>query len=497
MEANLSRTSSLAWVFVALLTGLMLTPLLNAQVQLERLPYSGDVLVYRAIKQGRLQLPSSRMVMDQTRPDVSCNPAPCVFTPVTASSKTNISNENPVAANPANGLNLLSGANDYNCQTTSFVGMYSSSDGGTTWNRICLPGSGGEGDPIVGFDLNGVAYGGGIQSGSIKVASSTNGGMSFGTPKTVTGPLLGYLADKPWLEVDTNKNSSFKNALYVSATQFDFSSNSEISVSHSNDGGNTWTTKAIDTKQIFPNAVDQFSDIAVGSDGTVYVHWLRCPASSSHGECEGQVSNIMFSKSSDGGNTWSTPISAATVTLVPSPSGGGFYGTLPNFNSERVSNIASNAATGSGATARVYLSVYNWTGTQMQVELVTSTDGGATWGAPVIVSAIPKGDQFFQWVNLTSNGKGIAVSWLDRRNDSANKLYQPFFALSTNGGTSFGNAHALSSAKSNPANDGFGGGFMGDYRTHVWNGTTIDAVWMDTTITGNNCQDEFGGVRLR
>jgi hypothetical protein len=38
---------------------------------------------------------------------------------------------------------------------------------------------------------------------------------------------------------------------------------------------------------------------------------------------------------------------------------------------------------------------------------------------------------------------------------------------------------------------------MGDYRTHVWSGFVVDAVWMDTTATGSNCQDEFGGVRFK
>ena len=39
-----------------------------------------------------------------------------------------------------------------------------------------------------------------------------------------------------------------------------------------------------------------------------------------------------------------------------------------------------------------------------------------------------------------------------------------------------------------------GGTFMGDYRTHVWKGQSIYAVWMDSTTGTNNMQDEFGGV---
>lgn len=499
MEANVSKTTSVTCGAILICTlVLAFTPVLSAQTAvLEKLPYSGGVLMSRAIRAGRVQLHSNGG-NQVTNPDLTCTPAPCVYTPVRASEGGQPVNENPVAANPANAMNLLSGANDYNCSTLQ--GFFSSSDGGSTWSHTCLPlyqsGAFGEGDPIVGFDTNGVAYAGGIQSGNYVVASSTNGGVSFGTPVVAAKAILGYLADKPWLEIDTGASSPHKNTLYVSGTQFASNSNSEISVSHSSDGGKTWVTKAVDTEQVFPTEVDQFSDLAIGGDGTVYVNWLRCPANGTTGDCGGTVSKIMFSKSTDGGNTWSAATAAATITLLPD-GGGGFYGTLPNFPSERISNLASNAVSGSGATAKVYLSVYTWTGTQAQVLLVTSANGGTTWGAPVIVSSIPKGDQWFQWVNVSAGPGKIAVTWLDRRNDSANKLYQPFFAVSSNGGTSFGAAHALSASKSNPANDGFGGAFMGDYRTHVWNGKAVDAVWMDTTTGVTNCQDEFGGVLLK
>jgi hypothetical protein len=472
---------------------MLLTPALNGQsVVLENLPYSGGVLMARAIQQGRVQIHSG--VSDLLGiPPVTCSPVPCVFTPDRASEGGQPVNEDPIAVNPTNSQNLLSGGNDYNC--ANIQGFFSSSDGGTTWSHVCLSGSGGEGDPIVGFDLNGKAYAGGIQNGDYVLASSTDGGLTFGTPVIVSTPLLGSggLADKPWLEVDVNAASPFKNALYVSGTQFSSGSNSEISVSHSTDGGLTWTTKVVDTEQIYPTEVDQFSDLAIGKDGTVYLNWLRCPANGPTGNCGDTVSDIMFSKSTDGGNTWSTASVVTTVKLMPDPSGAGFYGTLPHFNSERISDIPSNAVLGVGATARVYVAVYTWTGTVAEVEVIKSTNGGSSWGAPVVVSAPTTGDQFFQWINVGGGGRA-AVTWLDRRNDTADKLYQPFYALSTP--TGYSPATALSAAKSNPAKDGFGGSFIGDYRTHVWSGGTVYAVWMDTTTGTNNSQDEFGGVKL-
>ena len=56
---------------------------------------------------------------------------------------------------------------------------------------------------------------------------------------------------------------------------------------------------------------------------------------------------------------------------------------------------------------------------------------------------------------LGANGSRIVVTWLDRRNDTANRLYQPFFALSSNP-AHFPGAHPLSTKQSNPQNDGFG-----------------------------------------
>jgi hypothetical protein len=199
----------------------------------------------------------------------------------------------------------------------------------------------------------------------------------------------------------------------------------------------------------------------------------------------------MFSKSTDGGNTWSTESNVGTITLAPDACFCGFYGSLPNTN-ERVSNLPSNGAIGSGSTAKVYVAAYNWTGTRMQVEVFRSNTGGASWGTPVIVNpTVTNGDEFFQWLNVNSAGT-IGVTWLDRRNDTANLSYQPFFAFSKNSGGNFSNGHALSAKKSNPNNDGFGGTFMGDYTGNAWTGLTLYQSYMDTTT--NTSQDFVTGV---
>jgi hypothetical protein len=499
---NQLKAQAVAFVSLAFVL-LFCAQIASAQnpVFLPNTPESTSVIVAKEIHSGRLQLPLNT---DATLivPALACSPVPCVLPNVQASGGVNIANEDPIAANPKNALQLLTGANDYSC-SSSLQGFYASSDGGSTWTRTCLPvisGGAGDGDPTVGYDLLGNAFAGGIQTNSagqlIVVSTSTNNGTTWGTPVIAAKPTFsGGTTDKDWLQIDTNAASPHANCLYVSNTQFDASSDSEISVSHSCDHNKTWRTKVVDTKQIYPSEVDQFSDLAIGKDGTVYVSWLRCPATGSTGDCGGTTSVLLISKSTDGGNTWSAPVTMATVTLAPDTCGA-FYGCLPN-TFERVSEIPAIAidnSTGKNA-GHLYVVYYNWTGTQLKVYVAHSTNGGTTWSAGVPTApATATHDQFFPWINVASNGE-IGATWLDRRNDPNNINYDAYLGGSTNGGGSFPLNAKLTSVMSNPFNDGFGGAFMGDYTGNTIIGATLYASWMDSRI-GTFMQDEVGGYKV-
>jgi len=435
---------------------------------------------------------------------LTCSPEPCVLPNVQASEGGLPVNEDPIASNPRNPMQLLTGGNDYNCG--SLQGFYASGDGGSTWSLNCLNTiSGfysGAGDPIVGYDRNGFAYTGGVNlkpgptfEGVISLARSVNNGATWGATILAVNPVFpAGLTDKPWLQIDTNAASPHVNTLYISVTQYDSTGlNNEISVSHSSDGGKTWTTVPVDTEQIFP-AIDQFSDLAIGKDGTVYVSWLRCTANGPAGDCGGTTASMVLSKSTDGGNTWSAPVTIAQVNLAPDSCICAYYGNLPG-TFERVSDIpAIGIDNSSGPHAgNLYAVMYSWTGTQMRVGIVTSTNGGTTCSKPVPVAPSSQThDQFFPWLSVSSTGT-VGVTWLDRLNDPANLSYQAFAALSTNGGLSFSTNAALTPNLSNPNNDGFGGGFMGDYTGNIWAGNALVASWMDSS-NGVNMQDQVGGL---
>jgi hypothetical protein len=495
-EANAVTCAALVFVFA------FCTAIATAQnpLGLPVSPKSGSLLVAEAIHSGAIQLPLSQE-MSLIEPALTCSPVPCVLPNVQASGGTNIANEDPIAANPKNAKQLLTGANDYSCSAT-LQGFYNSTDGGSTWTHTCLPaisGGSGDGDPMVGYDLLGNAFAGGIQIGPpgqvIVVAISTNNGTTWSTPVVASKPTIsGGITDKGWLQIDTTASSPHANCLYLSNTQFDSTeTKTQISVSHSCDHGQTWKTVTVDPVQ--SSVIDQFSDLAIGKDGAVYVSWQRCSPTGPTSDCGGTTAKMFASKSTDGGTTWSTPVTIVSANLAPDTCGA-YYGCLPN-TFERVSNIpviAIDNSTGANA-GHLYVIYYNWTGTQLKVYVTHSTNGGATWSAGVPVApASATHDQFFAWLNVAANGD-IGATWLDRRNDPNNLLYDSYLGGSANGGASFPLNAKLTSVMSNPNDDGFGGGFMGDYTGNTIAGSTLYASWMDMR-NGSFSQDYVGGYKV-
>jgi len=462
---------------------------------LPKSPLSGSVLMAQAIHSGKIKLPRSTASRQYIHPRLTCTPTPCALPNVQASEGGQPVDEDPIATNPTNAQNLLTGGNDYNCP--SLTGFYTSTDGGNSWTTTCMNTLSGFGcgDPGVGYDLNNNAYITGIDCGqpAIIFEKSTDGGP-WSAPAIAVNPLFyqGF-TDKPWLQIDDNPSSPFANSLYISVTQFDAAGDSTISVSHSRDGGATWSVPIyVDWLQLAP-AVDQFSDMTIGADGTVYVTWMRCPGTGPTGDCGGTTATFYFAKSTDGGNTWSAPAPITTATLAPDTCSD-YYGTLPN-TCERVSDIPVVGIDNSTDAYHgdLYVAFYNWTGSFMQVEVTTSTNGGATWSTPVPVApSSDTHDQFFPWLSVGNSG-AVGVTWLDRRNDPSNLSYEAFAGVSTDGGATFPNLQ-IATQPSNPNNDGFGGMFMGDYTGNAWDntGNTLYASWMDTR-NGVNTQDEVGG----
>jgi hypothetical protein len=431
----------------------------------------------------------------------SCSPVPCVLPPTQASEGGGLVTDTPIAANPTNGLQLLLGSTDYNCTGGSNVGEHLSIDGGTTWTRVdCMPGIEEDkrgytalGEPSVGYDAKGNAYAAGEYQdlssrgtyGLVGLQESTNG-SGWGSPvAAVLGPGQSYPA---WtrLAVDANPRSPYAGALYISTVLFtDVGNDNQVFVSHSTQGGATWAQVPVDGVNKSSQAFDNYTRATVGASGTVYVTWLHC---SDPQPCTS--ANIMFSESRDGGNTWSTPARVAGVQMPVSQS-------LPHTG-ERMYNYPSISVDNSDGpyAGSLYVVMYNWTGAYMRVIMIRSTDGGTTWSQPIHPAPDKyTHDQFFPAISVNKNGL-VGVSWLDRRNDPNDIDYQAFAAISYDGGQTFGPNWQLTTAFSNPKNNGTENNWMGDYTGNTWVGDKFIAAWMDSS-NGVDMQEVVGGVQLK
>jgi len=434
---------------------------------------------------------------------ITCSPAPCILPPTQASEGGYAVNTVSLAVDSLNPQYLALGANDFNClQNAGFMAVYSSTDGGSTWqgpfclpqirrgNKIFIP----DIDPVVSYDRNGVAYVAASYSyrygsnyiGFVALLKSTDG-INWSEPVEVL-QVQRTSTSNSWLTVDTNAHSPFANALYVSAVLTGPSgddSENQVMVSHSDDGGASWRQVTVAPIQHAP-AGDVYTNMVVGQDGTVYLAWMYCNSGPFY-FCSDHKGHMVFSKSSDGGNTWSTPTLLTTVTL----------GGLANSNVYLTNYpaIAVDASDGPNGGS-LYVALNTWTGAYERIGVIRSIDGGKTWSKPVPVAPPSDNhDQFFPWISVSSAGL-VGVSWLDCRNDPTDVSYQAFGAISTDGGKSFQPNVELTTAFSNPNNNG-GDGWMGDYTGNAWAGpNNFVAAWMDSS-NGVDMQVMVGGIRLK
>jgi len=437
---------------------------------------------------------------------LTCSPAPCVLPPTQVTAPGYFVANASVVADPVNSKNLLYGSQGGKCGS---MGFYFSSDGGSTWsltncmaNIITNKGRGvyyPAGESMVAYDLHGDAYSAEAYIDSeglgfdLIVVQKSSDGVNWSDPQLAVA--LGFFKLLcSWFTVDTNPQSPRANSLYISTISLleQKQARSQVNVAHSNDGGRHWINVAAAPKSVYP-AGDRYRNVATGKDGAVSVTWQHCPAGGPNANCKKDKAYMLFSKSTDGGSTWSAPATIAELPLTPDACNCG-EGSLPNTNVVIYNYPIIGVDNSSGPYAgKLYVTMYSWTGTYMQVQVVSSTDGGNTWSAPVPV-APPNAthDQFFPWLSVSSTGI-VGVSWLDRRNDPNNVNYQPFAAISRDGGQTFASNIVLNSSFSNP-NIG-GETYMGDYAGNTWDGSNFIAAWMDSS-NGATLVNDVGGVKL-
>jgi len=458
------------------------------------------------------------------------------------------SNETTVAisavASPVTGQAgdiVAEAANDYRMVPhfgDTWMPIYLSFDGGTTWSgsppfpngfNTMVPGFptdtspaglaspllglDGAGDPVIRFDGSGNLLVGGIAfnrnfdqgerpldtvsfvaryaytPGTPASASTTTsagspphftyqgtsivdrGAIGFAVPGRVG--FAGNFTDKPWMEVDLNSQaeSPCSGSVYFADTNFHGArGSSPVVFSRSTDGGVTWSPP-----RTISTGGQQGASHNQGADIAVAPNgtvYVAFEAFSQQG-----LDTINLVKSTDCGSHWTQPVIVNTINAPQAP---GVAFRTPTFAFVAADTTNPNL---------VYVAYQSLAG-DYDIYAQRSTNGGASFGPAVQVNDDPGGrHQVFPTIEVSNHT--LHVAWYDFRNSTtaSNEALDVYYACTNCDGVSWPTFDAptrVTNVSHNPECRMFGGGtvaFHGDYNEldAFWNGTTniVHVAWAD------------------
>jgi hypothetical protein len=299
------------------------------------------------------------------------------------------------------------------------------------------------------------AHNGSYVQSPIFFAYSTDGGETFSAPASIGGNVLYDQGSRPIVGPDGTVYVIFEGATRLSTLDAQW-------IVKSTDGGVSWSkpTKIAEVQDAIPiaNAAyrdDSFPAGAAAPNGDLYVAWSTQTSDSTGGLCPTRTNNgchlaAVYSKSTDGGTTWSAPVPILPAIDASNRTPVGYPVTQPDGSTlnapapRRVDTQWPGVAV--SPSGRVYMSAYG-------ADVVSPWQTCASGPAP------PEGR-----INCTTLGNYIDNARLD------------YYV--TNVGS--GSVQKVSTHPINTRN-GFGGGFIGDYTSlAVGSDNVFHAFWTDT-----------------
>jgi hypothetical protein len=353
---------------------------------------------------------------------------------------------------PTNQSILFGGAN-----TTTPVfaqGGYLTTDGGLTWTGTdnLPPFSQSSSDPGPTIDKDGTIIFT-VLDPNMCAAYTTNNGLTWSSKVVITSTS----SDKNFATSDDVPSSAYYGRSYCVWSRF--TGVIPIVISYTTNGGVSWSAMA----QINNPPSGHYSqgcDIAVGPAGQVYVCWAAPTNSSPFTE-----DFLGFAKSTDGGVTWTITENAYDMNGIRANSFNGW-----NF---RVNSFPRIGVDRSGGVRNGWIYLVSTdrnlapSGSDPDVILHRSTDGGTTWSAGVRVNqdAMNNGKvQFFPAIRVDEAG-GVNICYYDNRNyPSVADSAETYMSRSTDGGTTWADIIVSDHrwlVKGEPGLGSYGGDYIG------------------------------------
>ena len=376
-------------------------------------------------------------------------------------------NEPAIAINPGNPDIIVAGSN------TNIY--YYSDDGGWTWEEGYLSSPYGVwGDPCIIVDTAGAFYyfhlsfpPGGNWIDRIVCQKSTDNGATW-SDGTYMGLNGAKAQDKEWAVVDSATNN-----IYVTWTQFDDygspdpADSSLIMFSRSTDSGDSWSPAVRISKE---------GGDCIDSDNTVEG---AVPAVGP----EGQIyvswagpDGLIFTKSEDQGLTW--PAENLFVTAIPD----GWDYSIPGISRANGLPVTCCDIGNSPFRGSIYI---NWSDQRngpadTDIFFIKSTDGGSTWSTPLRVNDDgPGNQQFFTWMTIDQANGDIYIVFYDRREHTDNYT-DVYMAVSHDGGETFENMRINTNSFLPDSKN-----FFGDYTNITAFNGRVRPIWLNMdSLTG-------------
>lgn len=373
--------------------------------------------------------------------------------------------EPSIAINPKNPRQVVAGA--------ILDRYYWSDDGGRSWHKDTLKSSHGVfGDPMLLADWQGNFYyahlsdpqGKEWQGDSlldrIVIQKSTDGGRTY-NDGAFCGARHPKDQDKHWLAADPKTN-----ALYCTWTEFDVYGSHDLAKDHSRilfskstDGGATWSEAL---------KINQFEGDCEDDDNTVEG---AVPAAGPNGEIYvawAWNNKIWFDRSTDGGKTW------LDKDIVVADQPGGWTFDIPGITRCNGMPILVCDLSNGPNHGTLYI---NWSDQRRgendtDIWVSKSVDGGRNWSKPRRVNDDKKGKhQFLSWLAIDQATGFLYCVFYDRRayGDEQTDVY---LAVSRNAGKTFENLK-ISDSPFDPTKFVF----FGDYNHISAHNGVVRPIW--------------------